>query len=70
MGNLMFFVIYTREIGLYYGENRSSRFVNRLYYGENVKKRGFLYLFWRPKKQKTRPQDIKSVAELIEDPLQ
>ena len=69
MGNVIFFVICTREIWLYYWENRSSRFVNRLYYGENVKTRVFLYLFWRPKKkQKMRPLYIM-VHELIEDPL-
>ena len=65
----MFFVIDTRKNGLYYGENRSSRFVNRFYYGENGKKRVFLCFFWRPKKQKTRPQHIKFVPRLIEDPL-
>jgi len=45
MVHLMFFVTDTRKTGLYYGENRSSRFVNRLYYGENGKKRVFLCLF-------------------------
>ena len=49
MGNVMFFVICTREIWLYYWENRSSRFVNRLYYTENVKKRVFCTFFEDPK---------------------
>ena len=35
MVNLMFFAMNTRENGLYYGENDSSRFSNRLYYEEN-----------------------------------
>ena len=52
MGNLMFFVIDTREIGLYYGENRSSRFVNRFYYGENGKKRVFFVPFLKTQKTK------------------
>ena len=69
MVNLMFFVIDTRKNGLYYGENRSSRFVNRLYYGENGKKRVFCTFFEDSKKQKTRPQELKSVDELIDDPL-
>ena len=41
MVNLMFFAMNTRENGLYYGENGSSRFSNRQYYGENDKKRVF-----------------------------
>ena len=45
MVNLMFFAMNTRENGLYYGENGSSRFSNRLYYGENDKKRVFSRLF-------------------------
>ena len=72
VSSMVFFKLFTKttfENGLYYGENGSSRFSNRLYYGENDKKRVFLRLFWRPKKQKTRPQELKSVAELMEDPL-
>ncbi len=69
MVNLMFFAMNTRENGLYYGENGSSRFSNRLYYGENDKKRVFSRFFESQKKQKTRPQELKSVSELIEDPL-
>ena len=57
MGNVMFFVIDTQEIGLYYGENRSSRFVNRFYYGENGKKRVFCAFFEDKKKQKSRFHD-------------
>ena len=45
MVNLMFFAMNTRENGLYYGENGSSRFSNRLYYGENDKKRVFSRFF-------------------------
>ncbi len=58
MVNLMFFAMNTRENGLYYGENGSSRFSNRLYYGENDKKRVFSQFFESQKKQKTRPQEL------------
>ena len=65
----MFFAMNTRENGLYYGENGSSRFSNRLYYGENDKKRVFSRFFESQKKQETRPQELKSVFELMGDPL-
>ena len=65
-----FFLTKGYENGLYYGKNDSSRFVNRLYYAENDKNTCFLCFFWKLKKQKTRPQELKSVTELIEDPLQ
>ena len=65
----MTFVINICENVLYYGENSSSRFLNRLYYGESYKKRVFFALFWTLKKQKTRSQELKSVHELIDHPL-
>ena len=43
--NFMDFVINTSENVLYYGENSSSRFLNRPYYWESGKKRVFLTLF-------------------------
>ena len=64
-----FFITKGYENGLYYGKNGSSRFVNQLYYAENDKNKCFLCFFWKPKKQKSRPQELKSVTELIEDPL-
>ena len=69
MVNLMFFAMNTRENGLYYGENDSSCFSNRMYYAENDKKRVFSRFFESQKKQETRPQELKSVFELMGDPL-
>ena len=39
--NLMTFIINTSENVLYYGENSSPRFLNRLYYCESGKKHVF-----------------------------
>ena len=67
--NLMTFIINTSENVLYYGESSSSRFLNRLYYWESGKKRVFLTLFWTLEKQKMRSQQLKSVHELMDYPL-
>ena len=65
--NLMAFIINTGENVLYYGENSSSRFLNRLYYGESGKN-VFFDTFLNTKNQKMCSQELKSVHELIDYP--
>ena len=68
MVNLMFFVIDTRKNGLYYGENRSSRFVNRLYYGEIFKKVFFVPFLKTQKNRKRVPRSLNPLTNLLTTP--
>ena len=68
MGVLSIFVNIVDENVLYYGENGSSRLQKGLNYKRNTETR-FLRLFWTLKNQKFSFYQLKSVHELIEDPL-
>ena len=69
MHEVVYFEKISREKRLYYAGFGSSRLQKRTKLGENNKKRFFLWFFWRCENEKWPPLPLKSVRELIDDPL-